>query len=165
MGAMAKTRAGGGTPATEALRRAGVEFTLHPYEHQDGETHFGEEAAAALGVDPARLFKTLVADLGAELVVAVVPVVGQLDLKGLAQALGAKKAAMADPGAAARSSGYVLGGISPLGQRTRLRTVLDASAARFATVFVSAGRRGLQVELSPDDLARVTGALVAPVAR
>ncbi len=155
----------GGTPATDALSRAGVTFTLHPYDHTDGETHFGEEAAAVLGVDPARLFKTLVADLGGELVVAVVPVAGQLDLKALAQVLGAKRAVMADPNAAARSSGYVLGGISPLGQRTRLRTVLDASVHDFATILVSAGRRGLQVELAPDDLMGVTGADVGPVAR
>ena len=139
-------------------------FTLHSYAHAEGETHFGAEAAAALGVDPARLFKTLVAELGTELVVAVVPVAQQLDLKALAATLGAKRAALADPGAATRATGYVLGGISPLGQRTRLRTVLDASAERWPTILVSAGKRGLQVELSAADLARLTGATVAPVA-
>lgn len=153
----------GGTPATVALTRAGVAFTLHPYTHDDATTHFGDEAAAALGVAPDRLFKTLLADLGAELVVAVVPVAVQLDLKALAAALGAKKAAMADPAAATRSTGYVLGGISPLGQRNRLRTVVDASADLFPTVFVSAGRRGLQVELAPADLRRLTDATSAPL--
>ncbi len=159
----------GGTPATEALARAGVAHTLHPYEHHDGERHFGDEATAALGLDPARVFKTLVADVGEagrpRLVVAVVPVARQLDLKALAAAVGAKKAAMADPAAAQRSSGYVLGGISPLGQRTALPTVVDASARDFATVHVSGGRRGLQVELAPADLVAVTRATVAPVSR
>ncbi|GAA1846825.1 Cys-tRNA(Pro) deacylase [Microlunatus capsulatus] len=157
------SRTGGGTPATAALTAAGVAHTLHPYAHQDGVERFGEEAAAALGVAPERIFKTLVADLGGELVVAVVPVARQLDLKALAAALGAKKAAMADPAAATRSTGYVLGGISPLGQRTRLRTVVDSSAAGFPTVLVSAGRRGLQVELSPEALVTTTGALTAPI--
>jgi Cys-tRNA(Pro)/Cys-tRNA(Cys) deacylase len=164
---VAKKQAGG-TPATEALARARVAHTLHPYEHHDGERHFGDEATAALGLDPNRVFKTLVADVGdtrPRLVVAVVPVARQLDLKALAAAVGAKKAAMADPGAAQRSSGYVLGGISPLGQRTPLPTVVDATAQDFATVYVSAGRRGLQVELSPADLVAVTGATVAPVSR
>lgn len=160
---MAKARTGG-TPATVALTRAGVPFIVHSYAHGEGERHYGEEAAAALGVDPSRIFKTLLADLGGELVVAVVPVSASLDLKALASALGAKKAAMADPAAATRSTGYVLGGISPVGQRTRLRTVVDASAAGFDTVYVSAGKRGLQVELAPADLIRVTGALAEPVA-
>ena len=154
----------GGTPATVALAAAGVAHTLHGYEHQEGTSRFGEEAAAALGVPPEQIFKTLLADLGGELVVAVVPVARQLDLKALAAALGAKKAAMAEPAAATRSTGYVLGGISPLGQRTRLRTVVDRSAVDFPTVHVSAGRRGLQVELAPEDLVRTTGALTAPIA-
>jgi len=160
---MAKHSAGG-TPATVALTRAKIAFTLHPYTHHDDTTAFGDEAAAALDVDRARMFKTLVAEAGGELVVAVVPVAHQLDLKALAAAVGAKKAVLADPAAAARSSGYVLGGISPIGQRTRLRTVLDTSATALPTVFVSAGRRGLSVELAPADLAGVTGALVAPIA-
>jgi Cys-tRNA(Pro)/Cys-tRNA(Cys) deacylase len=154
----------GGTPATVVLTRAGVPFTLHPYVHDDAATHFGEEAAAALGVVPDRIFKTLLADLGGELVVAVVPVSQSLDLKALAAALGAKKASMADPVAATRSTGYVLGGISPFGQRTALRTVVDSSAGAFATVFVSAGKRGLQVELALVDLLRSTGARSAPIA-
>ena len=117
----------------------------------------------ALGVDPHRIFKTLLADLGDELVVAVVPVAKQLDLKALAAALGAKKAGMAHPAAATRSTGYVLGGISPVGQRTRLRTVVHDSALTHASVYVSAGKRGLQVELDPAALVRVTGAVAAPI--
>ena len=159
---MAKSRTGG-TPATVALTRAGIGHTLHPYAHEDGTSAYGDEAAAALGVARERIFKTLLADLGGELVVAVVPVARQLDLKALASALGAKKAAMADPAAATRSTGYVLGGISPLGQRTPLRTVVDRSAADFPTVHVSAGRRGLQVELAPEDLVRATGAMTAAI--
>ena len=158
---MAKTS--GGTPATVALTRAGIAFTLHPYPHHADAGSFGAEAAAALGVPPSEIFKTLVADLGGELVVAVVPVAGRLDLKALAAALGAKKAALADPAAAARSSGYVVGGISPLGQRTPLRTVVDSSAQALAAMYVSAGRRGLQVRLSPSDLLRATRGCFAPI--
>ena len=158
------TSGGGGTPATVALTRAGVVHRLHRYEHDDATTSYGKEAAAALGVEPDQIFKTLLADLGGELVVAVVPVSAQLDLKALAGLLGAKKAAMADPAAAQRSTGYVLGGISPLGQRSRLRTVVDASATDLPTLYVSAGRRGLQVELAPTDLVRVTGAVLGAVA-
>lgn len=154
-------RAAGGTPATLALDRDGAAYTLHPYAHDPRTTHFGDEAAAALGMDRGRIFKTLVADAGGELVVAVVPVAGQLDLKALAGAAGAKRAVLADPAVAARTTGYVLGGISPLGQRTRLRTFLDTSAGGFPTIFVSAGKRGLQVELAPDTLARLTGATSA----
>ncbi|GAA3605373.1 Cys-tRNA(Pro) deacylase [Microlunatus ginsengisoli] len=154
----------GGTPAVKALIAAGVDFTLHPYAHAEGETSFGDEAVRRLGLDPERVFKTLVADLGGELVVGIVPVARQLDLKALAAALGAKKASMADPAVAARSSGYVLGGISPIGQKTRLRTVLDAHADGFPTIYVSAGKRGLQVELAPADLREVTGATAAGIA-
>ena len=153
----------GGTPATVALTRAGIDFTLHPYEHHDDATGFGDEAAEALGVPKTRIFKTLVADVGGELVVAVVPVAQKLDLKALANAVGVKKAAMADPAAAARSSGYVVGGISAIGQRTPLRTVIDQSATDFETIMVSAGKRGLQVELKPADLAGVTGGKFAPI--
>jgi Cys-tRNA(Pro)/Cys-tRNA(Cys) deacylase len=152
-----------GTPAVVALIKAGIDFTLHPYEHHPDAPNFGDEAVAALGVDSAQVFKTLVADLGGELVVAVVPVAQQLSLKSLAAAVGAKKATMAAPAVAARSSGYVVGGISAIGQRTPLRTVVDASAERFATVYVSAGKRGLSVELAPADLIRVTGAKVADI--
>ena len=165
---MAKKHSGG-TPATVALERAGVPFVLRPYPHRADVTSYGQEAADALGLDPRRVFKTLVAELtnpgagSGELVVAVVPVATTLDLKALAAALGAKRAAMADPAAASRSTGYVLGGISPLGQRSRLRTVLDTSADRYATVLVSAGKRGLQLELAPADLVRATAALRAPI--
>ncbi|WP_369143729.1 Cys-tRNA(Pro) deacylase [Streptomyces sp. R44] len=155
----------GGTPATVALTAAGTPFTLHAYEHDPASASYGEEAAEALGVSPDRVFKTLVADVDGELTVAVVPVAGQLDLKALATAVGGKRAAMADPAAAERTTGYVRGGISPLGQRKRLRTVLDSSASDHATVCISAGRRGLEVELSPADLAALTSAVVAPIGR
>ncbi|MFD3310795.1 Cys-tRNA(Pro) deacylase [Streptomyces sp. NPDC058694] len=160
-----KQQQSGGTPATVALTAAGVEFTVHAYEHDPSHPSYGEEAAEAMGVSPDRVFKTLVADVDGELTVAVVPVAGSLDLKALASAVGGKRAAMADPAAAERSSGYVRGGISPLGQRRRLRTVLDASASAHATVCVSAGRRGLEVELAPGDLVRLTNAVVAAVGR
>jgi Cys-tRNA(Pro)/Cys-tRNA(Cys) deacylase len=158
---VAARKSTGGTPATVALDRAGVAYTLHPYVHDPQSSHFGEEAAAALGVDRDRIFKTLVADAGGALVVAVVPVASQLDLKALAAAVGAKRAVLADPAVAARTTGYVVGGISPLGQRTPLRTILDASVERFDTIFVSAGKRGLQVELAPGELLRLTGAELA----
>jgi Cys-tRNA(Pro)/Cys-tRNA(Cys) deacylase len=159
-----KQHAHGATPATTALVEAGITFTLHPYEHQDGTTNFGEEAARALGVDETQIFKTLVADVGGKLVVAVIPVAQQLDLKALATAFEAKKATLADPTHAARSTGYVVGGISPIGQRSALPTVVDASADDFETIFVSAGRRGLQVELAAADLRAVTQARSVSVA-
>lgn len=154
-----------GTPATALLQRSGVAFTLHSYRHDPRATEFGAEAAEQLGVDPARLFKTLIAAVDDALACAVVPVAGRLDVKAFAATLGGKRADLADPKAAARSTGYVLGGISPLGQRTVLRTVVDASAATFPTVFVSAGKRGLQVELAPADLVRLTGAALADIGR
>ncbi|GAA0622540.1 Cys-tRNA(Pro) deacylase [Streptomyces crystallinus] len=162
---MAKKKAPGGTPATVALTAAGASFTVHAYEHDPSSASYGEEAAQALGVSPDRVFKTLVADVDGELTVAVVPVAGSLDLKALAAAVGGKRAAMADPVVAERTTGYVRGGISPLGQRRRLRTVVDASASGHATICVSAGRRGLEVELSPGDLVALTGAVLAPVGR
>lgn len=155
----------GGTPATVALSRRDITFTLHPYEHHAEAESFGDEAAEQLGIDPRRIFKTLVADVAARLVVAVVPVADRLDLKALAHTLDAKKATMADPRQAARSSGYVVGGISPIGQRTKLATVIDSSAQDFATIFVSAGRRGLQVELTADDLIAITEARTAKITR
>ncbi|MEU8589835.1 Cys-tRNA(Pro) deacylase [Streptomyces sp. NPDC048664] len=155
----------GGTPATVALTAAGVAFTVHAYDHDPSHPSYGEEAAEAMGVPPDRVFKTLVADVDGALVVGVVPVAGTLDLKALATAVGGKRAAMADPAQAERTTGYVLGGISPVGQRKRLRTVLDASAKDHATICVSAGRRGLEVELAPGDLADVTGAAFAPIVR
>jgi Cys-tRNA(Pro)/Cys-tRNA(Cys) deacylase len=155
----------GGTPATVALTSAGVPFTIHSYDHDPAHPSYGEEAAEAMGVSPDRVFKTLVADVDGALTVAVVPVAGSLDLKALATAVGGKRAAMADPSLAERTTGYVRGGISPLGQRRRLPTVLDASAATHPTICVSAGRRGLEVELSPDDLTTLTQAVVAPIGR
>jgi Cys-tRNA(Pro)/Cys-tRNA(Cys) deacylase len=155
----------GGTPATVAAARAGVAFRLHAYEHDPAAASYGEEAARALGTDPARVFKTLVAEVDGTLTVAMVPVSSSLALKALAAAVGGKRAAMADPAAAERATGYVRGGISPLGQRRRLPAVLDASAAAFGTVFVSAGRRGLEIELSPADLTALTGARTAEIAR
>ncbi|MFD6879280.1 MULTISPECIES: Cys-tRNA(Pro) deacylase [unclassified Streptomyces] len=164
---MAKKKPAGpaGTPAIVALTAAGVEFTTHAYEHDPAHPSYGEEAAEALGVPAERVFKTLVADVDGVLTVAVVPVSGSLDLKALASASGGKRAAMADPALAERTTGYVRGGISPLGQRKRLRTVVDASATAHPTVCVSAGRRGLEVELAPTDLTALTGAVVAPIAR
>ncbi|MBX9393245.1 Cys-tRNA(Pro) deacylase [Streptomyces sp. TRM72054] len=160
-----KNQQSGGTPATVALTAAGVEFTIHSYDHDPSHPSYGEEAAEAMGVSPDRVFKTLVADVDGTLTVAVVPVAGTLDLKALASAVGGKKATMADPSLAERTTGYVRGGISPLGQRRKLPTVLDASASVHATICVSAGRRGLEVELSPDDLAKLTEATLAPIGR
>ncbi|MFB7466356.1 Cys-tRNA(Pro) deacylase [Streptomyces sp. NPDC056224] len=154
-----------GTPAIVALTAAGAEFTTHAYEHDPAHPSYGEEAASAMGVPPARVFKTLVAEVDGVLTVAVVPVSGSLDLKALASAVGGKRAVMADPALAERTTGYVLGGISPLGQRKRLRTVIDASACDHPTICCSAGRRGLEVELSPSALTALTGATLAPIAR
>jgi Cys-tRNA(Pro)/Cys-tRNA(Cys) deacylase len=162
---MAKKAAPGGTPATVALSRAGVDFTLHPYEHDPRAQSFGLEAAEALGVDPARVFKTLLATVGGDLTVGIVPVSGQLDLKALARAAGGGRAAMAEVAAAERATGSVAGGISPVGQRRAHPTVLDESALEFETVFVSAGRRGLDLEIAPADLVEVTGAIVAAIGR
>lgn len=157
--------AGAGTPATVALTKAGVPFTAHSYQHESSAASFGAEAAEALGVEQERVFKTLLADVDGKLAVAVVPVSGSLDLKALASAVGGKKAAMADPAAAERSTGYVLGGISPLGQRKPLRTVVDESALEFETVFCSGGRRGFEIELAPADLVRLTAAVTASIGR
>ena len=155
----------GSTPATTALVRAGVAHELRPYDHDPRSASYGREAATALGVPPEQVFKTLLAKVDGRLVVAVVPVSGSLDLKALAGAVGGKRAEMAPALEAERSTGYVVGGISPLGQRKPLPTVVDETASTFPTVFVSAGRRGLDVALAPDDLLRVTGAVLAPIAR
>lgn len=154
-----------GTPATAALEQAGVTHRLHGYHHDQRAESFGLEAAAALGVDASRVFKTLLVDTGNGLAVGVVPVTGSLDLKSLATALGVKKLSMADPTSAERSSGMVVGGISPVGQKKPLPTVLDTSMKRHKTVLVSGGRRGLDVELSPVDLARLTNATFASISR
>ncbi len=154
-----------GTPATAALTAAGVDFTQHAYEHDPTVPSFGLEAAQALGLPAEQVFKTLLVDTGDGLAVGVVPVTGSLDLKALAVALGVKKVTMADPAAAERSSGMVVGGISPVGQKRALPTVVDESVELFETVYVSGGRRGLDVGLSPADLVRLTRAHVADIAR
>jgi Cys-tRNA(Pro)/Cys-tRNA(Cys) deacylase len=158
---MAKKAAG--TPATVLLTTQKVGHTLHPYDVSPDAPNYGALVAEALGVAPASLFKTLIAEVDGALTVAVVPVTGDLDLKALAHAAGGKRATLADRAAAERSSGYVRGGISPLGQRKRLPTVIDDSALRIDEVYVSAGRRGLQVSLSPIDLVRLTDAITAAI--
>jgi len=162
---MAKKQQGGGTPAMTALSAAAIAFTVHDYAHDPRSESYGEEAAAALGITADRVFKTLLADVDGALTVAVVPVSGQLDLKALARAVGGRKASMADPRAAERSTGYVVGGISPIGQKRAHPTVVDVTALDHPTVFVSAGRRGLEVELAPADLVSVTAGVTAPVGR
>lgn len=149
------------TPATTLLTRSKVAFTTHTYDPPCSTDNFGAHAAVALDIDPRQIFKTLIATVDGALVCAVVPVAGHLDLKALARAAGGKRAAMADVAAAQRATGYVVGGISPLGQRSRLAVFLDSSAATFETVFVSGGRRGLQVELTPHDLLRLARATSA----
>ncbi|KAB7742981.1 Cys-tRNA(Pro) deacylase [Nostocoides sp. F2B08] len=153
------------TPATAALTRAGVAFRTHTYRHDQSVDSYGDEAAAATGVPAERIFKTLLVDTGHGLAVGVVPVSGSLDLKAVAAALGVKRVTMAEPAAAERSTGYVVGGISPVGQRRALPTVIDDSARAYTSVFVSGGRRGFEIELAPDDLARVTRARFAPIGR
>jgi Cys-tRNA(Pro)/Cys-tRNA(Cys) deacylase len=153
------------TAATAALTRLGVTFTAHPYRHDPAASSFGEEAAAALGLDRAQVFKTLVATVDGALVAAVVPVAARLDLGALAAAAGGKRAALAEPAAAERRTGYVVGGISPVGQRHPLPTVLDASALAFDRVYVSGGRRGFDIGLAPADLLRATGGTAAEIAR
>ena len=154
-----------GTPATVALDRAGIAFTAHTYEHRDTATNFGEEAAAELGLDAERVFKTLVIQADDRLVVAVVAVSDRLDLRSLATVVGAKRASLADAAVAQRRTGYVVGGISPLGQKTPLTTVIDETAQLFDTIFVSGGRRGFDIELAPDDLLTATSATFAAIAR
>jgi Cys-tRNA(Pro)/Cys-tRNA(Cys) deacylase len=155
--------AGRGTTATVALERAGIPFTVHEYAHDPRSDSYGREASEALGVSPDRVFKTLIASVDGGLVAGVVPVDGQLDLKALAAAAGGKRAAMAEVAAAERATGYVAGGISPVGQRRRLPVVIDASAMAHPTVFCSGGRRGLEIELAPADLVRAASATVASI--
>lgn len=162
---MSRRHSSGGTPATVALTRAGIAFTVRAYDHDPAADSYGLEAATALGVEPDRVLKTLLVSVEERLVVGIVPVSGQLDLKAVAAAVGGKRAEMADPRVAERSTGYVVGGISPLGQRKQLPTVLDESALGFDTVLVSGGKRGLDLELSPHDLVRMTAATVAPIRR
>lgn len=157
--------AGPGTPATVALAAQGIPFTALTYAHDPATTNYGLEAATALNLDPDRVFKTLLADVDGRLVVGIVPVTGLLDLKALAAANGGKRAVMADPALAERKTGYVVGGISPIGQKTSLPTVLDETAELWPTIFVSGGRRGFDIEIAPSDLLRVTGGSLADIAR
>ncbi|MDQ1567670.1 MAG: Cys-tRNA(Pro)/Cys-tRNA(Cys) deacylase [Actinomycetota bacterium] len=156
-----------GTPATAMVAKAKVEHRIHEYHHDPAAASYGVEAAEQLGVDPAGVFKTLVAEVDGRLVVAVVPVAARLDLKALAAAAGSRRAVMAEPADAERATGYVVGGISPLGHRKRLPVFLDESMRDRPAVLVSAGRRGLELELAPADLARLAGAtfatLISPV--
>lgn len=163
--AKARKKQSGGTPATVALDRAGVDHQIRSYEHDPAAKSYGLEAAEALGVEPARVFKTLLVDTDRGLGVGIVPVDTHLDLKAIASSLGAKKAAMADPGVAERTTGYVVGGISPIGQKKALPTILDESAAGFATILVSGGKRGLDIELAPADLLALTRGSTGPIAR
>lgn len=154
------------TPAVAAAEKAGIRFTLHEYEHDVSAASYGEEAADKLGIDPDTVFKTLVVEeAGSRPAVVVVPVLSMLDLKSAARALGAKKLQMVDKAKVERVTGYVLGGVSPLGQRQSLATVIDASAFGHDTIHVSAGRRGLEIGLAPDDLATLCRARFAEVAR
>ncbi len=152
------------TPATRRLDELGVAYRTVSYEHDPAAANYGAEAVEALGLDPESVFKTLLADVDGQLVVACVPVAGKLDLKALAKAAGGKKATMADPTIAERTTGYVVGGISPLGQRKQLPTFLDEIAETFDQVHVSGGRRGLEIVISPDDLVAALAATVAKIA-
>lgn len=146
-----------------ALQDAGIAFAVHEYFHDPDVTAFGQEAADAMRLDPQRVFKTLVADADGQLVVAVLPVSSHLSLKALASAVGAKKAVMGEPKTVEKVTGYVLGGISPVGQRKSLPTIVDATALDHSTIFVSGGRRGMDIELKPEDLITATRARTAPL--
>ncbi|WP_326551394.1 Cys-tRNA(Pro) deacylase [Micromonospora sp. NBC_01813] len=156
--------AGTATPATALLTKRRIPFRVHPYQVSPDTPDYGAAVALALGVAAEQVFKTLVAQVDGALAVGIVPVTGELDLKAFAAALGGKRAVLAERALAERTTGYVRGGISPLGQRKRLPTVLDTSAQRFAEVYVSAGRRGLQVSLAPADLLAAAAAHLAPIA-
>jgi Cys-tRNA(Pro)/Cys-tRNA(Cys) deacylase len=155
----------GGTPATAALTRAGVTFTVHEYHHDPSADSYGLEAADALGLSYRTVFKTLIAEVDGRPCVALVAVDKTLDLKALAAAVGGKRAVMAPVADAERITGYVAGGISPLGQRRPLPTVVDAGATELDQIYVSGGKRGLDLGLSPSSLIELTSASVAPIAR
>ncbi|MCU0279057.1 MAG: Cys-tRNA(Pro) deacylase [Candidatus Nanopelagicales bacterium] len=163
MAAKKKDKGRASTPAMVALTESAIPFAVHEYRHDPDDTAFGQEAADALGLEPERVFKTLVADVEGQLVVACVPVSAQLSLKSLASAVGAKKAVMADAKTAEKTTGYVVGGISPIGQKKTLPTVVDASALDHSTIFVSGGRRGTDLELTPENLITATNARTAPI--
>ncbi len=162
---MTRRRSAGGTPATVALSAAGIAFEIRAYDHDPRAASYGTEAAAALEVDPARVFKTLLVSLDSHLVVGIVPVSGQLDLKALARVLGGSRAVMAEVADAERATGYVAGGMSPIGQKRSHPTVLDDSALAHRTICVSGGRRGLDVEIAPRDLVAITSAVTATIRR
>lgn len=164
-GTAGRASAASPTPATTALQRAGIRYRLHRYDHSPAARSYGLEAAASLGAPADQVFKTLVADVDGTLVVAIVPVCGSLDLKALASARRGKQAVMAAQAAAERATGYVVGGISPFGQRKKLPTVVDHTALDHESIYVSAGKRGLDIELSPADLIRLTTATTARIAR
>ncbi len=153
------------TPATVALKAAGIPFTEHAYDHDPANRNYGEEAATVLGLDPEQVFKTLMVEVDGRLSVAVVPVTGKLDLGALAAAVNGKRAVLADPVVAERKTGYLVGGISPIGQKSLLPTVLDETAELFDSVYVSGGKRGFDIELAPSDLIAITAATVAAIAR
>lgn len=162
---MAKKRTAGGTPATVTLDRAGLAYEVRAYEHDPASASYGLEAAEALGVEPGRVFKTLLVETDKGLGVGIVPVDALLDLKAIAASLGVKKATMAEPAVAERVTGYVVGGISPVGQKKQLPTVLDESASQHETILVSGGKRGFDIELTPGDLLTVVRGTTAPIAR
>ncbi len=165
MSTVAKQPGASGTPATVALSKAHITFTTHTYDHDPTAASFGLEAADALGLPVEKVFKTLLADIDGKLVVGIVPVHRKLDLKALAASVGGKRAAMAEPAVAERSTGYVVGGISPIGQKRLLPTVVDDSATAFPTVYVSGGRRGFDLGIAPTDLTSITNGIFAPIAR